>query len=141
MDKILRDGDFAVFDLQFPPAVVFWIPIPIQATNGKAMLKDKKICVKGDETSVKMDACPYTVPGYAAPGVGELVIILGPDQVAKKTKSGGKNVLLKGSGFTAKLTVKTPAKVAVAPAVVEDPVTTYVGRGRFVTLNFTHKAT
>lgn len=140
-DKILCHGDLAIFDLQFGAAVVFWAPIPIKG-SGPALVKGKKICVKGDESSVKMASCPYTVPGYAAPGVGELKIqALAPDQVAKKSKTGKKPMLLKGGDFIAILTVKTAAKVAVAPAVVEDPVPMYVGKGRFITLNFTHKAT
>jgi hypothetical protein len=139
--NILKDGDLAIFDLQFGPAVVFWAPIPIKG-SGPATLKGKKICVKGDEDSVKMDSCPYTVPGYVAPGVGELKIqMLGPDQVCVKTKTGKKQILLKGGEFIAVLTVKTKATVVAVPQPEMDPVPMYMGKGRFITLNMTHKGT
>jgi hypothetical protein len=133
---LLKDGDIAVFDLQFGPAVVFWAPIKIKG-SGPAKFRGKNIC----EKSVKMDSCPYTVPGYAAPGMGKLTIQLMPNQMCTKTSTGSTKVLLKGTEFIAMLEVKSAAKIAVAPAVVEDPVPMYVGKGRFITLNMTHKAT
>lgn len=50
-------------------------------------------------------------PQHSIPGVRMLTIeSLAGDQKAKKTKSGGKPVLLKGSSFKAKFQVMLPAQ-------------------------------
>lgn len=142
-DSIVVHGDMVVFEPSFGPATVVSVPTPIKG-SGKATVKGKKMCVVGDEkkSKFKVDNCMYTVSGYAAPGMGTIEIyMLAPDQISKKTTTGGKKVILKGGDCIAIFTPKTKAKVAVAPAVVEDPIPFYAGKGKFVTPNLTHKAT
>jgi hypothetical protein len=68
--------------------------------------------------------------------VGMLTIdSLAPNQKGVQTKCGGKAVLLKGSTFTAKLQVMSPAQQPTATGPVPDPMTQYTGTGMFVTTN------
>ena len=77
-------------------------------------------------------------PVYSIPGVGTLSIqSLGGNQKAKKNKSAGKPLLLKGSTFTAKFQVMTPAqqppKGPTPP--IPDATPQYSGTGSFMTTN------
>ena len=84
----------------------------------------------------------YTSASHPIPGVGMLTIdSLGGDQKARKTKSGGKAVLLKGSTFTAKFQVTVPAQVVSGPTTVPDPNPQYSGNGQFITTNLQVKGT
>ena len=77
----------------------------------------------------------YTTPVYSVPGMGTLKIAaLGGDQKAQKTNSAGKPMLLKGSIFTAKFEVQSPAKMP-PPASTPDATPQYSGTGNFQTTN------
>jgi hypothetical protein len=133
-DFILIDGDEAKFLPTFGAAKVVVQPGKLKG-SGPATLSGKNICVSGDEKSVEVSGCSYVAPPYTVPGVGTLKIAsLAGDQKAKKTRTGGKQVLLKGSKFTAKFEVQTPAQTPPS-ASTPDSVLQYSGQGVFVTNN------
>lgn len=143
-DFILITGDKANFTPAFGPATVVVKPGTLNG-KGKTTLKGKKICIDGDEKNVSVPGCIYITPIYSIPGTGTLKInALGGDQKAKETKSGGKPVLLKGSNFTAKFEVQSPAKKP--PSAPGEPPTPdaspqYTGSGTFISTNTQWKGT
>jgi hypothetical protein len=134
-DFILIDGDKANFIPAFGIATVVVRPGDLQG-SGPATIGGKKICVEGDESKVSVPGCMYTAGPFSIPGTGTLKIdSLGGDQTAKKTKTGGKAVLLKGTMFTAKFEVQSPAQQPSAPSPVPDGTPSYTGQGTFITTN------
>jgi hypothetical protein len=94
--------------------------------------------VDGDEKDVSVPGCTYMTPQYSIPGTGTLKIsALAGDQKAKKTQTGGKLVLLKGSSFTAKFEVQSPAKQPPPGpgSPIPDASPQYSGSGTFITTN------
>ena len=142
-DFILTDGDQAVFQPTFGAAMVGVRPGILRGV-GPATLRGKKLCVDGDEQKVAVPGCMYQTPQYSIPGVGTLKIAaLAGDQKARKTLSGGKLVLLKGSLFTAEFEVQNPA-LQPPPGSgppIPDPLAKYTGQGRFITNNTTFQGT
>ena len=133
-DFILIEGDKANFIPIFGIAAVVVRPGDLQG-SGPATIGGKKICVEGDESKVSVPGCMYTAGAFSIPGTGTLKIdSLGGDQTAKKTKTGGKAVLLKGTMFTAKFEVQSPAQQPGAPPV-PDSTLSYTGQGTFITTN------
>jgi hypothetical protein len=131
---ILIDGDQAIFFPSFAAATVVVRPGTLQAT-GPATLKGAKLCVSGDEESVLVAGCMYTTPSHPIPGTGMLKIkSLKDDQIAEKTRSGGKPVLLVGKTFDAEFVVSTKAQQP-PPSSASDSSTDYPGTGIFVTTN------
>lgn len=133
-DFILIDGDQAIFDGTFGAATVVVQPGQITG-SGPMTLDGTKVCVDGDEASVEVPGCSYTKGAYAG-GTGTLKIkALAGDQVASKTNTGGKAVLLVGSSFTAIFEVQSAAKQPSTAGPVPDDTTSYSGTGNFVTTN------
>lgn len=131
---ILIEGDKALFQPTFGAATVVVQPGTMQA-SGPATLGGKKICVDGDETQLEVPGCVYTTALHSIPGTGTLKIAtLAADQKAKKTKTGGKAVLLKGSQFTALFEVQSPAKQPPPGpgSPVPDATPKYSGQGSFM---------
>ncbi len=143
MDRILIDGDQAVFQPAFGAAIA--VPRPGQlAGSGPATLGGKPLAVDGDESSVSVAGCLYMTPQYSIPGTGTLVIAaLAGDQKASKTSTGGKAVLLVGSQFTAELQVESPAQQPPPGpgSPIPDATPKYSGQGSFVTTNIKLKGT
>jgi hypothetical protein len=136
-DFILREGDKAIFDPAFGVASVVVQPGDMKA-SGPATIQGKKLCVAGDEARLSVPGCMYTTATHPIPGQGTLKILaLGGDQTAKKTDSGGKHVLLKGTTFQAKFEVQSPAQQPSpwGGPPIPDPVAMYLGIGRFITTN------
>src|SRR3954463_16401674 len=136
-DYVILEGDLAVFMPAFGAAVVVVRPGRIIA-SGVTSLMGKKICVKGDETKLMVHGCAYITPVYSIPGVGTLKInALGGNQTSKKTKSSGKEVIVKGSSFKAVFEVQTPAQQPPKGPTPPVPDTTpqYSGNGTFITTN------
>lgn len=130
-DFILMDGDKAIFDAAFGAAVVVVQPGTLVAT-GPATINGKKVCVKGDETKVSVPGCSYTAGAYEK-GKGTLEIaVLAANQIATKTNSGDKPVLLVGSKFQARF---IPEVKAMNSAGEFDNTTMYPGTGSFTTTN------
>lgn len=133
-DFILIEGDKANFIPAFGAAIVVVRPGDLKG-SGKSTLNGKKVCIDGDEKKVSVPGCTYMTPQYSIAGVGTLKIAaLGGDQKAQKTNSGGKPVLLKGSTFTAKFEVQSPAKMP-PPVSTPDATPQYSGTGTFITTN------
>ena len=131
---ILVDGDLALFQPTFGAATVIVQTGTLQA-SGPATIGDKKICVDGDESQLQVPGCMYMTAQYSIPGTGTLKIAaLAGDQKAKKTKTGGKAVLLKGSQFTAKFEVQSPAQQPPPGpgSPVPDATPQYSGQGLFM---------
>lgn len=142
-DFILVDGDKVNFLPNFGAAIVVPMPGTLEG-SGPAMFKGKKVCVEGDEGKVSVSGCTYMTPQYSIPGSGTLKIgSLASDQKAKKTKTGGKAVLLKGQQFTAKFEVQSPAQQPPPGpgAPIPDPTAQYSGNGMFITTNMLFKGT
>lgn len=136
-DFILIEGDKANFLPNFGPAMVVVKPGDLKG-SGPATINGKKICVDGDESKVSVPGCAYMTPQYSIPGTGTLKIsALAGNQKAQKTQSGGKPVLLKGSNFTAKFEVQSPAKQPPPGpgSPIPDATPQYTGSGMFVTTN------
>jgi hypothetical protein len=94
-DFILLDGDKASFLPIFGVAIVVPKPGTLEG-SGPMTLKGKKVCVEGDEGKLSVAGCDYLTPQFCIPGKGTLKIsAVAGDQKAKKTKTGGKAVLLK----------------------------------------------
>lgn len=139
-DYLLIDGDLAIFDPTFGPAMVVVQPGALTA-SGPATVRGQQVCVAGDEQSVSVAGCSYCTPSHPFAGSGTLEIAsLAGDQTAGKTRSGGALVMLVGSRFTARFTVQSPAKLPL-PTIPDpnqwpiDPVKEYTGSGSFVTTN------
>jgi hypothetical protein len=135
-DYILIDGDQAIFMPSFGAATVVVQPGKITG-SGPMTLTGTKVCIDGDEASVEVAGCTYVAGGYVIPGTGTLKIdALAGDQLASKTNTGSKAVLLVGSTFTAKFEVQSPAQQPAPPSSpVPDSTPSYSGTGNFVTTN------
>ena len=135
MNKLLLiEGDLAIFLPTFGAATVVVQPGTMKA-SGPATIGGKKICVDGDESKVEVPGCVYITAQHSIPGTGTLKIAaLASDQKAKKTKTGGKAVLLKGSQFTAKFEVQSPAQQPPPGpgSPVPDATPQYSGQGMFM---------
>lgn len=139
-DFILITGDKAMFQPSFGQATVVVQPGTLMG-SGKSKVTGKIVCVDGDEMKVTVPGCNYIAGPYSIPGTGTLFIkALAGDQKAKKTKSGGKPVLLKGSQFDAKFMVLVPAMQPSAPSPIPDTTLQYMGKGSFQTTNTKAKA-
>ena len=136
-DFILVEGDKANFLPSFGAAVVVVQPGDLKG-SGPATLDGKQICIDGDEKNVAVPGCIYMTPQYCIPGSGTLKIdALAANQRAKKTKTGGKAVLLKGGNFTAKFEVQSPAQQPPPGpgSPIPDATPQYSGSGMFITTN------
>lgn len=137
-DFILIDADQAIFQPSFGSATV--IPLPGQiAASGAASLNGVKVCIEGDESSVEVAGVTYFTAQYSIPGTGTLLIdSLAADQVAEHTRSSETLVILKGSNFTAKFKVDSPAQQPPPGpgSPIPDSMTEYSGgQGSFITSN------
>jgi hypothetical protein len=142
-DFVLTTGDKAMFKPSFGAATVVVQPGTLSGT-AQCKVGGKMVCVEGDESTVLVPGCAYQAPPYVIPGVGILSIdSLATDQTAKKTKSAGKAVLLKGSDFNAKFEVMVPAmQPPPGPGPpTPDSTTQYKGTGSFLTTNTRVKGT
>lgn len=133
-------GDQAIFSPTFAPAVAVVLPGTITGT-GRATTNGPVVCVQGDEASVVVPGVVYSSAAFPTPGAGTLTIAaLNADQIAKQTKFLNKPAILKGTMFTARLTVTVPA--TNPPSSTADVVgMVYTGNGQFQTTNFKLKGT
>jgi hypothetical protein len=136
-DYVLIDGDRVTYLPNFSPATVVVQPGKL-AGSGPGKVQGKPIAVDGDEQSASVRGCMYVTPQYSIPGTGTLEIAaLASDQVARKTRTGGKPMLLLGGSFTAAFKVQTPAQQPPPGpgAPIPDPTQEYSGQGFFVASN------
>lgn len=140
MEQIIRTGDQVQFNPNFGAAILMGPAITV--ITGSAMtvkVAGMVACVQGDELKVQLPGIPYMSGSFVTPGTCMLTIqALGGDQLSKKTKIGGKFVIVKGTTFTAKMTIMSPAMQPNPPAPpIPDPVAVNVGTGMFITSNMT----
>jgi hypothetical protein len=136
-DAILIDGDQAMFVPAFGAAIVVVQPGKLVA-SGPGTIDGKKICIDGDEASVEVAGVTYMTPVYSIPGVGVLKIkALAGDQLAQKSFTGGKPMMLKGGQFDAVFEVKSAAKQPPPGpgAPIDDSTAEYSGKGSFIASN------
>ena len=140
MEQIIRTGDQVQFLPNFGAAILLAPAITvITGSAATVSVAGMTACVEGDEKNVTLPGIPYMSGSFVTPGTCTLTIQqLGADQKSMKTKIAGKAVILKGTMFTAKMTVMSPAMQPNPPAPpVPDPVATSVGQGMFITTNVT----
>lgn len=140
-DFVILHGDQVTFMPAFGAAMVVVRPGVMQG-SGKMTLTGKKVCLEGDEKQLSVPGCLYTAGPFSIPGVGTIQIsALSPTQLSKKTKLGGKALILKGANLVAKLLVQTPAQQPTPTgSPVPDLVPQYAGMGSFITTNVKLKA-
>jgi hypothetical protein len=140
MEQIIRSGDQVQFMPNFGAAVLL-APAITTITGSAATVSavGMTACVEGDEKTVVLPGIPYMSGSFVTPGTCTLTIQqLGADQLSRKTKIGGKAVIVKGTTFTAKMQVMSPAMQPNPPAPpVPDPVAVNTGQGMFITTNMT----
>ena len=140
-DFILITGDTAKFNRTFGQAIFSTEYSGDLIGTGKDKINGKLVCVDGDERRVTVRDCAYKTPTHSKEGKGMLFIeSLAGNQKAKKTKSGGKPVLLKGGEFKAKFTVLVPAQQPSTPPI-PDTTLQYSGTGTFMSMNQKVKGT
>jgi Contractile injection system spike tip protein len=140
MDYVLLNGDQANFETSFVAATVE-VKAGVLSASGSATLGTQKLCVKGDEKSVKVSDCSYTTTTYSTPGTGTLEIAsLEKDHTSTKSQAGGKALMLVGGAFKATFKVVKPATQPTSPFTPDDT-TEYSGSGTFLTTNSQLQAT
>jgi hypothetical protein len=139
MDNYIVAGDQVVFLPNFGQAIITPIPGVMSSSATKTNVTMKPVCLEGDEKKVVVSGVAYISGSFVTPGTGTLTIQqLGGDQKSMKTKIEGKAPILKGTMFTAKFQVMSPAMQPNPPAPpVPDPVVTYMGQGMFVPTDMT----
>lgn len=140
MDQLIRTGDQVQFMPNFGAAILLAPAITVISGSAATVMAAKSVvCVEGDEKMVTLPGIPYMSGSFVTPGVCMLTIqSLAADQTSKKTKAVGKAVILKGTMFTAKMQVVSPAMMPAPPGPpVPDPVLTNMGQGMFITTNMT----
>lgn len=145
LDTIIMDGDQVIFLPTMGAAVVVVQPGKMIA-SGKTTINGTPICIDGDEKNVEVPGCTYISGAHVTPGSGTLKIdALAGDQLTKKTKSGGTPIILKGSMFTSKFEVQSPAQdptpVASGGSPIPDAKASYSGKGQLISANIKFKAT
>lgn len=140
-DYVLIDGDQALFQPSFGAATVVVKPGRLTG-SGPLKVTGKRACVSGDESSVSVPGCSYIAPPYVIPGTGTLTIsALAGDQLASTSSTGTVELMVKGSKFTAKFSVASPAMQPTASgSPVPDSTPEYSGSGSFQTTNSRIKA-
>jgi hypothetical protein len=136
-DLIIVDGDQVMFMPAFGSAIVVVKPGKISGTGSTGLVKNKAVCLVGDESKVEVPGCPYINAAFVG-GVGTLKIkSLAPNQKSLTTKVQGKPVILKGANFIAIFEVTSPAKMPSPNGPVNDPISKYPGMGQFIPSNLT----
>jgi hypothetical protein len=136
---VLVDGDLALFLPAFGAAVVIVRPGRLTG-SAKMTFRGRPVCVAGDEASVSVQGCPYMTPQHPIPGTGTLTIAaLAGDQLAPRSTAGHARLMVRGSRFTARFTVQSPAmQPPPGPgAPIPDATPEYSGSGSFQTSNTT----
>lgn len=145
LDTIIIDGDQVIFQPAMGAATVVVKPGKMIA-SGKTTIKGVAVCVDGDEKRVEVPGCMYITKTHLKPGDGTLKIsALASDQLATKSNSGNKAVILQGSEFDAVFEVDSPAEdikpVASGGSPIPDKTGAYEGKGQLIPANTKIKAT
>lgn len=144
-DTIIMDGDQVIFKSPMGAALVVVKPGKMKG-SGKTTLNGIPVCVSGDEKEVEVPGCDYMTSTHLKPGKGTLKIkALASDQLAVKTKSGDKPVILEGVQFDSVFEVDVPAEdikpVASGGSPIPDSTKSYAGKGQLIPANTKIQAT
>jgi hypothetical protein len=140
-DFIIVNGDMIKVTIP-PPTIVpqLQAPVPLIGSSHDVTAGGQPVCLEGDELPPALKApMPYTAPPFVTPGTGTLEITLLPTNKTMQTEN-GKKILVKGSTFTAKFNVQTPAQQPTPTGPVPDPVAVKPGTAQFITTNAQVKA-
>lgn len=135
MDNILVDADLVVFEPMFGAAMVAVRPGMLKG-SGAVTLNGVRVCVAGDEASVRVNGCLYSSGLFSIPGTGSLeVASLSSAQRTSSTQVAGQQLLVVGRMFTARFRVENPAQQPSTAGPIPDPMAEYTGKGRFLSAN------
>lgn len=134
-EKILCNGDQVIFEPLFEQAQIIGnLSTNIIAGSTEIVIAGAACCIEGDEEKVIITA-QYVTPAYSVPGTCSIKIKkLSVCQLSENFKKKGKSVLLANGDFTAVMEVLQPAQ-SPPPASSPDTVSSYSGKGRFITSN------
>ncbi len=140
-DYIIVSGDMIRVTMP-PPTIVpqLMAPVPLVGSSPKVTVGGMPVCLEGDELPAALRGpLPYTSPPFVTPGTGTLDISLLPANKTVQTEN-GKKILIKGTAFTARFTVQTPAQQPSPAGPVPDPLPVKSGTAQFITGNVRVKA-
>lgn len=110
-------------------------PVPLVGSGATVQVGGFPVCLKGDEMPPPLQMpMAYTAPGFPLPGMGQVTVILHPDNLSTRCIQ-GRPILLKGSTFDALFTVMMPATLATPAGPVPDPVVAKQGTCQFIGFN------
>lgn len=131
MSAVIVDGDKMVFEPSFGDRIVILVSPPIIHGTGHATIGGMKVCIKGDEANVKLNAT-YTTSSHTTPGTGIVTIkALDSSQLASECNSAAALITKGQQKFTASFTPNAPATTPPdsSPDLVTDPSD---GKGEFM---------
>ncbi len=140
-DYIIVSGDMIRVTIA-PPTIVpqLMAPVPLAGSSRNVTVGGMPVCLEGDELPAALRGpLPYTSPPFVTPGTGTLDISLLPANKTVQTEN-GKKILIKGTTFTARFTVQTPAQQPSPAGPVPDPVLVKPGTAQLITANVKVKA-
>ena len=140
-DFVVVNGDQVTFLPVFGAAFLISPPPGQIEGTGETVIGGEKVCIEGDEASVKVENVPYAAPPYVG-GMGTIVIdSLDSSQFTEVMTSGGKPMVLMGKPTM----IKAIFKVKVGgfdTQGVQDQTKEYPnGMGTFISNNTKFKAT
>lgn len=140
-DFILRSGDQIRVTIPEPAIVpVLEGPVPLQGSAEGLTVGDMPVCLLGDELPQALrELLEYTAPPFTNPGTGKLTVVLTPQNLTERTVA-DKQILIKGTEFSALFTVVTPATQDTPAGPVPDTVIEKAGTAQFITTNETVRA-
>jgi hypothetical protein len=135
-DYVIASGDMIQVTIPAPAIVPQLVaPVALVGSSQSVTVGGKPACLEGDELPASLKVpLTYTAPPFVTPGTGTLEVTLLPTNKTVQTQN-GKKILVKGSTFTAKFTVQTPAQQPTPAGPVPDPVTVKPGTAQFITTN------
>ena len=134
-DTILIDGDEVHFLTFLGSASLLQKKKTFLEASGTMTFNGSKICLEGDEKSVKIENCQYMAPPFVTPGKGTLTIKkLHANHLSTETKNNETKILLRGKGgsfFTSQFEVTQKAKMPSSPPQEDPAPVPYQGIGYF----------
>lgn len=129
--EIVVDGDLMVFEPLFGNRIVTILVPPIIRGSGHALVDAKKVCVKGDQDQVKLNAS-YITNSHTVPGTGIVTIkSLDSSQISPLCNSIGSVIKIGNNSFIACFTPSVPAMLP-PPVSAPEPASPSYGKGKFI---------
>jgi len=129
-DWVIVDKDLLQFNPLFGNRTVSPVGPAMIGGSGHAVINGRKVCIRGDEGKVKINAV-YTTPTHSIPGSGLITITrLAANQLARHAGS-GQPLIIKGQQFIAQFRPTQPAQMPGTPPTPDVPAPS-MGQGVFV---------